>query len=265
MDRQTENTCSQSERNTHAELEYARLVNVRFPEKIAALSHTLELVDEMLMSTPEAIIKAAQTNQLTWLKYLVHEYDPNLSEAVIAAASNGHTEAVMYLLGIINRPEDSSDSSSDEGDDEAGEDGEDSRGLCYRARKAFRKAIVAAATYGHLEVVSCFLPQLVGSGRDPDLLREMHNVTWEVLDIAAANGRLNIVTFAVEIAIEWCYLELYTPTSGVDALRLSIAGGHFHMAQFFLELYQIKWNMLAACEEARVSTCSSILFRMVKR
>ncbi|GMF21134.1 unnamed protein product [Phytophthora lilii] len=119
--------------------------------------------------------------------------------------------------------------------------------------KAFRKAIVAAATYGHLEVVSCFLPQLVGSGRDPDLLREMHNVTWEVLDIAAANGRLNIVTFAVEIAIKWCYLELYTPTSGVDALRLSIAGGHFHMAQFFLELYQIKWNMLAACEEAVIA------------
>ncbi|KAE9283519.1 hypothetical protein PF008_g27382 [Phytophthora fragariae] len=227
----------------HAVSGFSRLKDVRFPDEISALGHILELIDEMLMTREEAVVKAAGTNQLEWLEYLFGEYDGDYVDAVTSAAAKGYVEVVIRIIQGINRHESESESDSD-----SDSDSDDLESVSDKARPLLKKAIVTAARNGQLNIITVFLPQL-GSGRG-EKMRELYTTTWEVLDEGAAHGHLNVVAHVVDFATQWGYIEEYTPSFEGDALLLAISGGHGHVAKFLLQECLIEWNAQDALDEA---------------
>ncbi|ETK73759.1 hypothetical protein L915_19346, partial [Phytophthora nicotianae] len=78
-----------------------KIENSLLPDKISALFHVVEIIDEMLMSPEEAVIKSAGTNQLRWINRLLETFDGDLTAAILRAAANGHLDMMQRLVHEI--------------------------------------------------------------------------------------------------------------------------------------------------------------------
>ncbi|ETL80446.1 hypothetical protein F441_19749 [Phytophthora nicotianae CJ01A1] len=79
-----------------------KIENSLLPDKISALFHVVEIIDEMLMSPEEAVIKSAGTNQLRWINRLLETFDGDLTAAILRAAANGHLDMMQRLFVTSN-------------------------------------------------------------------------------------------------------------------------------------------------------------------
>ncbi|EGZ25503.1 hypothetical protein PHYSODRAFT_297147 [Phytophthora sojae] len=54
---------------------YERFRGARFPSKIQALTHVLDQIDALLMTREEAVMEAARSGRVSWLRQLIHGDD----------------------------------------------------------------------------------------------------------------------------------------------------------------------------------------------
>ncbi|KAF4036023.1 hypothetical protein GN244_ATG12022 [Phytophthora infestans] len=209
----------------------------------------------MLMTPEEALIKAAGTNQLHWIEHLLDRFDGDLVDAIASAAANGHVDMIIRLVHEIGERENLADSERDTSEDE----GEAvAQRTAVKTRRALRNAVQAAATHGWVNAVSMFLSQIVGSSTNEEVLGEIHEATWQVLENAAEKGRLAVVKFVVDY--EWGYIEMYAATNGdFDALTRAITCYHDYIATCLLQICSVQWNMNTAYEAAIESQRSELV------
>lgn len=69
-----------------------------FPAEIQALPHILTQLDSFLMTPEEAIVEAAATGEVAWLRHLLKRYDCEVPSALGPAAANNHPKCVRILL-----------------------------------------------------------------------------------------------------------------------------------------------------------------------
>ncbi|KAF4033562.1 hypothetical protein GN244_ATG14532 [Phytophthora infestans] len=217
----------------------------------------------MLMTPEEALIKAAGTNQLHWIEHLLDRFDGDLVDAIASAAANGHVDMIVRLVHEIGERENLPDNERDTSEDDSDADSEDeavAQRTAVKTRRALRNAVQAAATHGRVNVVSMFLHQIVGSSTNEEVLGEMHEATWQVLENAAEKGRLAVVKFVVNYATEWGYIEMYAATNGdFDALTRAITCYHDSIATYLLQICSVQWNMNTAYEAAIESQRSELV------
>lgn len=111
-----------------------------------------------------------------------------------------------------------------------------------------KKAVVAAAKKGHVDVVKYLLPKVT----DPDPYSgkpERCWVVWEVFMEAAGNGHVEVVRFMVGFEKIKRHMGLYAGT----ALFRVIAGRHTDVVDFMLETPGFSWDMPDAFEVALAS------------
>ncbi|KAG6953595.1 hypothetical protein JG688_00012752, partial [Phytophthora aleatoria] len=138
----------------------------------------------------------------------------NLSGAVVAAARNGQSAALEIL----------------------------SKYKC----EISTPAAVAAARNGHVDVVQFILLRLHSVTKRSD-------VAWELMDVAAENGRVDVVELLCEHAKESSevYYSRYRPASKrSSALSLAISGGHVGVVRALLTPVRLHWDVGAAFELA---------------
>ncbi|KAG2970686.1 hypothetical protein PC119_g23583 [Phytophthora cactorum] len=198
------------------ESKLVRIEGSLFPDKISALVHVLESIDELLMRPEEVAIKFAATNQLLWIDRLLESLDGDLADAISKREKQ-----------TANERDDSEESNcdSDESSDDNEEfsdidDSEDDRD-------------------GHSEDEE----MIAGSSADEVALRKMYRATWQVLNEAATNGHLDVVNFAMDYATEWGYVELYAASGTCDALTRAIEGYHDDVATYLLGVCRIQWDL----------------------
>ncbi|KAE9078823.1 hypothetical protein PF005_g20719 [Phytophthora fragariae] len=178
------------------------VVDQCLPVEIRALSHVVDHIHELLMTSSEAVVAAAQSGRIEWLEKLLDEFDCDVSEAAVsAAAANGQIEALKLLLPEVD------------GD----YDGE------------VADAVAVAAGNGHLGVVQFLLPEV-------DDGESRNDAAWEVLEEAAARGHYDIVEFAAQQARETMDNEDTARSAGerCDALARAISGGYFDVVRLLL-------------------------------
>ncbi|ETI33439.1 hypothetical protein F443_19883, partial [Phytophthora nicotianae P1569] len=90
-----------SEANMRTACTLTKIENSLLPDKISALFHVVEIIDEMLMSPEEAVIKSAGTNQLRWINRLLETFDGDLTAVILRAAANGHLDMMQRLVHEI--------------------------------------------------------------------------------------------------------------------------------------------------------------------
>ncbi|KAF4138129.1 hypothetical protein GN958_ATG12738, partial [Phytophthora infestans] len=239
-----------------------------FPGRLSSLGHVLEAIDEMLMTPEEALIKSCWNKSITLDRTSLGQYD-----AIASAAANGHVDMIVRLVHEIGERENLAENERDtsEDDNDAESEGEavaqrtavkTRRALrnAVKTRRALRNAVQAAATHGRVNAVSMFLPQIVGSSTNEEVLNEMREATWQVLENAAEKGRLAVVRLVVDYATEWGYIEMYAATNGdFDALTRAITCYHDSIATCLIQICSFQWNMNTAYEAAIESQRSELV------
>lgn len=81
-----------------AEPDCKRFKGARLPDAILALPHVVKSIDVLLMTDVEAIVEAAGTGQLQWMRTLLEKFGTKgWGEAIVDAATTGVVEAVTTL------------------------------------------------------------------------------------------------------------------------------------------------------------------------
>ncbi|KAF1772885.1 Ankyrin repeat-containing domain [Phytophthora cactorum] len=92
--------------------------------------------------------------------------------------------------------------------------------------------------------------------------QETFKAAWNVLEIAADNGHLAVVKFAVKHAKVNRYWSWYDPCHDSNALTRASSGGHLSVVEFLLEDQENVWNIAKAFDtDARRTTCSEDALR----
>ncbi|KAF4029417.1 hypothetical protein GN244_ATG18856 [Phytophthora infestans] len=65
---------------------YKTFRDTNFSSNLRSLPHVLNEIESFLLPPEEAMVEAASTNQLDWLKSLVERYDSHVLDAVLLAA-----------------------------------------------------------------------------------------------------------------------------------------------------------------------------------
>jgi ankyrin repeat protein len=180
------------------------------------IPHALQRIASF--SLEETIVGAAATGQCERLKELLKDSKGDLTDALVAAASNGHFQVVETLLHQLNYP---------------GRDYLDNKGY-----ETLRKAVIPAARHGHRPIVQLLLSWLSVDGEiDKD-------TAWRALDEAAANGQLEVVKFVAGYVVRTKYDE--EECSNSKAVSLAIAGGYADVVGYLL---RFPWNLAYAFME----------------
>ncbi|KAG6594356.1 uncharacterized protein IUM83_17884 [Phytophthora cinnamomi] len=113
-------------------------------------------------------------------------------------------------------------------------------------------AAAAAAKNGMLNAAQYLLLEFENSFRKPVDKRNVYyridDVTWVVMDEAAAEGHLNVVKFGVEHALALGYVA--SSPFGSDALYCAVCGSHADVVRFLLDQHGFDWKIDPAFEKA---------------
>ncbi|OWZ12027.1 hypothetical protein PHMEG_00014870 [Phytophthora megakarya] len=214
---------------------YERLQGVILPTEIVALPHILKTLDYLLMTHDEALIEAAETGQMAWIKQLLPSFSYDHLEVIIVAARRGQLTIVEWLV-----PEVRSHAGTEEVNGK----------LDYNALDTLEEATINAAINGHLEVVQFLMPEVKicdeeEVGNDVDMLCE---VAWRALDFTAKSGFLDVVKYLAEYARE---TEATGPASKMSqALANAIEEGHEEIVRFLINAPQFHWELDIAFNHA---------------
>ncbi|KAG6960891.1 hypothetical protein JG687_00007992, partial [Phytophthora cactorum] len=116
----------------------------------------------------------------------------------------------------------------------------------YKCEISTPAAVVTAARNGHVDVVQFILLRLHSVTKRSD-------VVWELMDVAAENGRVDVVELLCEHAKQSSevYYSKYRPASKrSNALSLAISGGHVGVVRALLTPVRLHWDVGAAFELA---------------
>ncbi|KAG7376646.1 hypothetical protein PHYPSEUDO_012951 [Phytophthora pseudosyringae] len=206
---------------------YVVFEGTSFSSKLCAVPHVLEQIRTLLLSPEEAIVEAAMTKQLGWLRSLIEQYEIHSSDALLVAARNRDVESMEMILPNMYYP--------------------DSNEMKDGACAVFEKAVVDAARNGHLDTVRLLLPKL-------DYVDENRDAAWAVINVAAARGHLDILSFAADTADSGG--EPTDDTSG--ALLRAISCGKSAAAIFLVSRYYRIWDLSKGLEEAVVNRMDAV-------
>jgi hypothetical protein len=202
-------------------VKYKKLQGARFPPTICALSHVLEVINDLLLAPVEAIVMAVKRKEQQWLHYLLERFHWKMSDVLLQSAFSGDGKTVAALLPSMYYPG-------------SGE-------LKDGAWNVLEEAVERASLRGYSAVVRLLLPKVVESG-------DCGFVAWTVIEAAARNGHLDLVAFAADIA---------DGENGVDAresssmaLLRAISGNHAATATFLVNRYYRDWGLERALEKA---------------
>ncbi|EGZ18563.1 hypothetical protein PHYSODRAFT_360665 [Phytophthora sojae] len=181
-------------------------------------------VDADLAPPPpcEAIVQAAAAGDATRLEELLQTFEDNLTEAMMAAAANGHYDCVVLLRDALCEPDD------------------DEKLLDIPGRELISEAVIPAARNGHAEVVDFLLYALECDG---EINEELF---WAAFHVGAARGYLDIVKLTAEQLISSEEFD----RECTPALIKAIDGGHAEVVTFLLGLEDFHCDFGSAFVEA---------------
>ncbi|KAF4030426.1 hypothetical protein GN244_ATG17807 [Phytophthora infestans] len=203
---------------------YKTFRDTNFPSNLRSLPHVLNEIENFLLPPEEAMVEAASTNQLDWLKSLVDRYDSHVLDAVLLAARLEDIGSLELLTPHMF----------------------DSNELKGGAWDVCRIAIHTAAKSRSCDVVR-FLLSLVDSA---DECRQMART---VVGIAAARGYLDILLIAADTAdtADTADVELSINSIGF-ALSLAICGKQSEAAIFLVSRYYRILDLSEGLEKALI-------------
>ncbi|GMF35474.1 unnamed protein product [Phytophthora lilii] len=182
----------------------------------------------------QALELAARTGNLERLLEILENFQVDVVDATMAAASNGHYGCVVALRDYLCDPED------------------DEYYLDIEGRETFSAAVVPAAQNGHSDVVKFILIALLSDGEINE------EATWRAFHEAASHGFVDIVQMTAE-QLSWRD-EFDRECS--PALLSAIAGGHTEVVALLLQLEDCHCDMGSAFVEAMNMTQHEVAERI---